>query len=206
MRKLPLLLILLCLGDRDASANVMDPNVPIALRAADRAAVDKAACASTGKPALSIEAWRNRDTRALTASVLCEDSVENDDYRAYFHRSCAKDRRGWTCDPPVIALNIEAVNGPYEIRVDDFSLGEALPGIKCLDTIYDQDPQILNGARRGKIVALYAAERDEASKDQLMTAYIEARNECFWLTYPPQCRVDDAGRVPVTATSGCIDE
>src|SRR5690349_14412145 len=118
MRKLTLP-ILICFGAQYVSAQNVIPWKIATLRASDRASVEKAACASTGKPALSIEGWRFEGRREMNARVLCEDAIENDDYRAYFHRGCEKVSGKWKCDPPVIELKFEAVNGPDEIRVDE---------------------------------------------------------------------------------------
>ncbi len=205
MRKAPIL-ILSWLVAGSASAQVIDTTRPVNLCAADRAAVEKAACAESGKPALSINGqrgfmWGNRE---LSASVLCEDAVENDAYRAYFYRGCTKHRGRWKCSPPAITLFTDvAGGGPHEIQVDDLTLDEALKGLKCLEAVYTQNPQILNGANRGNVGALYAGDTENGRP---FVAYVEARNECFWLEYPRQCRADGKEPVPVKVRSGCIDE
>jgi hypothetical protein len=184
----------------------MDTTIAVELRASDRAAVEKAACGKSGKRALGIQGHRSflRRDHEMTATVLCEDAVENDTFRAYFPRNCTKKGAHWKCSEPGIRLHIDvAGGGPYEIQVDELSLDEALVGIQCLDAVFAQNPQILNGPKRGRVSALYAGE---PQRSRPFVAYVETANECFWLEYPRQCRAGGAEPVQVTVTTGCIDE
>jgi len=197
---------LLLFVSSSASAQVIDTTRPVALRTADRAAIEKAACADTGKPVLSIRSWRNvkPGIDELSASVLCEDAVENDVYRAYFYRPCTKKGGRWMCFPPTIQLDTEvAGEGLYQISVRGLSLDEALAGLACLEAVFAQNPKTLNGARPGNSISLHAGPLESGRP---YIASLEVSNECYWFEYPRQCRADGAEPVPVEVATGCIDE
>jgi hypothetical protein len=190
-----------------ASAGLVQVGHPVSLSASQRAAVERVACVnSPGKMAIGIQAWRARvrGMPDLSALVQCADGFELDAYHAYFERYCTKVHWRWTCDPPRIRLHIRVADGgPYEIRVEELSLDEALQGVRCLETALTLNPQVLDGGKAERVPVL--SRKAIAGKDSFQV-YLEAHNECYWLHYPRQCKVDAPEPLPVTIASGCIDE
>jgi hypothetical protein len=200
-------MLLLGLSAGDALAGLVETARPVTLSVSQRTAVEKVACAnSPGKTAIGAQGYRGvlHGHHELTARVQCDDGIELDAYHAYFERYCIKRVWRWSCeDPPQIRLHMNVAGaGPYEIRLDKVSLDDALRSMSCLETALAQNPQVLNGFMAEHFVWVSAIEL----KPESLTVYLEAHDECYWIDYPRQCKVDAPNPLPVSISTGCFFE
>ncbi len=74
--------------------------------------------------------------------------------------------------------------------------------MNCLEEILTQNPQVLDGGKAAHRVWLSAIEL----QPELLVAYLEAHDECYWIEYPRQCIANAGKPLPVAIKTGCIDE
>ena len=161
---------------------------------------------SPGKTAIGIKGYSTvvYGHRKLAAWVQCDDDIELDAYHAYFDRYCTKKGWRWSCEKlPQIRLYMKIADGdPHEIKLDKVLLDDALRGLNCLETVLSHNPQVLDGGKAAQRVWLSAIE----SQPNLLVAYLEAHDECYWIEYPRQCSAETREPLPVSIKTGCIDE
>src|SRR4029077_18960433 len=126
--------------------------------------------------------------------VTCADHVKTQRYSAYNVRYCQKQMFGWSCQQPVLWLEVHFLGrGPVDIASEELSRERSVASLDCLGSsieAHGAEHEALDLHKRA-VPEVFKRTKDKSGTTEVIETYVKTRESSLCVFLSPQCRAGD---------------